>query len=201
MELLIVRHAIAFERNAKRWPDDAERPLSPLMRASRAATSLGSSRSARRACWSRSPPLPDRGDPHRAGRLAGCRRVPAAAPRGASRRVAGSPQAPAGQVHCAGRPRAGTESTPRDVSDRQRAWPGVRAEEAGRGAASVPWGGARRRRTAAMAGAAEDAARARGVVRWNNRLAAICVSARRSRPHRPPGRAPGAPATRARSRR
>jgi phosphohistidine phosphatase len=29
LELLIVRHAIAFERNAKRWPDDAGRPLSP----------------------------------------------------------------------------------------------------------------------------------------------------------------------------
>jgi phosphohistidine phosphatase SixA len=28
MELLIVRHAIAFERNTRRWPDDAERPLS-----------------------------------------------------------------------------------------------------------------------------------------------------------------------------
>ena len=27
MDLLIVRHAIAFERNAKRWPDDRERPL------------------------------------------------------------------------------------------------------------------------------------------------------------------------------
>jgi phosphohistidine phosphatase len=29
MELLIVRHAIACERSAKRWPDDSERPLSP----------------------------------------------------------------------------------------------------------------------------------------------------------------------------
>jgi phosphohistidine phosphatase len=29
MELLIVRHAIAYERNARRWPDDRERPLSP----------------------------------------------------------------------------------------------------------------------------------------------------------------------------
>ena len=28
MELLIVRHAIAWERDAKRWPDDGERPLS-----------------------------------------------------------------------------------------------------------------------------------------------------------------------------
>lgn len=27
MEFLIVRHAIAFPRNAKRWPDDGERPL------------------------------------------------------------------------------------------------------------------------------------------------------------------------------
>jgi len=28
MELLIVRHAIACERDTERWPDDAERPLS-----------------------------------------------------------------------------------------------------------------------------------------------------------------------------
>jgi len=28
MELLIVRHAIACERNGQRWPDDAARPLS-----------------------------------------------------------------------------------------------------------------------------------------------------------------------------
>src|SRR6185437_4989308 len=27
MDLLIVRHAIAFERDAKRWPDDLMRPL------------------------------------------------------------------------------------------------------------------------------------------------------------------------------
>jgi phosphohistidine phosphatase len=42
MELLIVRHAIAFERNAKRWPDDGERPLSPagLERARKAAAGL-----------------------------------------------------------------------------------------------------------------------------------------------------------------
>jgi len=42
MELLIVRHAIAFERNARRWPDDGERPLSPrgLTRARRAAAGL-----------------------------------------------------------------------------------------------------------------------------------------------------------------
>lgn len=42
MELLIVRHAIAFERNAKRWPDDGERPLSPegIARARRAAAGL-----------------------------------------------------------------------------------------------------------------------------------------------------------------
>jgi phosphohistidine phosphatase len=39
MELLIVRHAIACERDAQRWPDDAERPLSPrgVMRARQAA--------------------------------------------------------------------------------------------------------------------------------------------------------------------
>ena len=42
MELLIVRHAIAYERNAKRWPDDGARPLSPrgVMRARRAAAGL-----------------------------------------------------------------------------------------------------------------------------------------------------------------
>jgi phosphohistidine phosphatase len=42
MELLIVRHAIAYERNAKRWPDDGARPLSPrgVMRARRAAVGL-----------------------------------------------------------------------------------------------------------------------------------------------------------------
>lgn len=42
MELLIVRHAIAFERDARRWPDDAERPLSPrgLNRARKAAAGL-----------------------------------------------------------------------------------------------------------------------------------------------------------------
>ena len=42
MDLLIVRHAIAFERNARRWPDDAERPLSPegMARARKAAAGL-----------------------------------------------------------------------------------------------------------------------------------------------------------------
>ena len=30
MELLIIRHAIAFERDRDRWADDAARPLSPL---------------------------------------------------------------------------------------------------------------------------------------------------------------------------
>jgi phosphohistidine phosphatase len=42
MELLIVRHAIAYERNTKRWPDDGARPLSPrgVMRARRAAAGL-----------------------------------------------------------------------------------------------------------------------------------------------------------------
>jgi phosphohistidine phosphatase len=29
MELYLVRHAVAFERDPKRWPDDAERPLTP----------------------------------------------------------------------------------------------------------------------------------------------------------------------------
>ena len=42
MELLIVRHAIACERNPRRWPDDAARPLSPrgALRARRAAAGL-----------------------------------------------------------------------------------------------------------------------------------------------------------------
>jgi len=42
MELLIVRHAIAFERNARRWADDGKRPLSPrgAGRARRAAAGL-----------------------------------------------------------------------------------------------------------------------------------------------------------------
>lgn len=42
MELLIVRHASACERNAKRWPDDAERPLSPrgTARGAKAAAGL-----------------------------------------------------------------------------------------------------------------------------------------------------------------
>jgi phosphohistidine phosphatase len=42
MELLVVRHAIAFERNARRWPDDRERPLSPqgVARARKAAAGM-----------------------------------------------------------------------------------------------------------------------------------------------------------------
>lgn len=42
MDLLIVRHAIAFERNARRWPDDDERPLTPegMVRARKAAAGL-----------------------------------------------------------------------------------------------------------------------------------------------------------------
>ncbi len=42
MELLLVRHAIAFERDARRWPQDGERPLSPrgIARAQRAAAGL-----------------------------------------------------------------------------------------------------------------------------------------------------------------
>jgi phosphohistidine phosphatase len=42
MELLIIRHAIACERDTKRWPDDAERPLSApgMTRARRAAAGL-----------------------------------------------------------------------------------------------------------------------------------------------------------------
>jgi phosphohistidine phosphatase len=42
MQLLLVRHAIAFEPNGRRWPDDAERPLSPqgTERARKAALGL-----------------------------------------------------------------------------------------------------------------------------------------------------------------
>ena len=42
MDLLIVRHAIAFERNPRRWRDDGERPLSPegMVRARKAAAGL-----------------------------------------------------------------------------------------------------------------------------------------------------------------
>ena len=42
LELLILRHAIAFPRDAKRWPDDTERPLTleGVKRARRAAAGL-----------------------------------------------------------------------------------------------------------------------------------------------------------------
>lgn len=42
MELLILRHAIAFPRDPKRWPDDSERPLTleGVKRARRAAAGL-----------------------------------------------------------------------------------------------------------------------------------------------------------------
>jgi phosphohistidine phosphatase len=42
MDLLIVRHAIAFERDRHRWQKDAERPLSPagIRRARKAAAGL-----------------------------------------------------------------------------------------------------------------------------------------------------------------
>ncbi len=42
MELLIVRHAVAFEADARRWPDDGERPLSPqgIARAQKAAAGM-----------------------------------------------------------------------------------------------------------------------------------------------------------------
>jgi phosphohistidine phosphatase len=42
MDLLIVRHAIAFERNTRRWRDDGERPLSAegMVRARKAAAGL-----------------------------------------------------------------------------------------------------------------------------------------------------------------
>jgi len=43
VELLLVRHAIAFERNPLRWPDDRLRPLSPAgrQRFRKAAEGLG----------------------------------------------------------------------------------------------------------------------------------------------------------------
>lgn len=43
MQLLLIRHAIAFERDPSRWPDDSERPLSPRghARARKAAAGLG----------------------------------------------------------------------------------------------------------------------------------------------------------------
>jgi phosphohistidine phosphatase len=42
MELLIIRHAIAFERDRDRWPDDDARPLSPsgVRRSRKAAAGL-----------------------------------------------------------------------------------------------------------------------------------------------------------------
>jgi phosphohistidine phosphatase len=42
MELLIIRHAIAFERNRRRWVDDGARPLSPpgIKRSRKAAAGL-----------------------------------------------------------------------------------------------------------------------------------------------------------------
>jgi phosphohistidine phosphatase len=42
MDLLIIRHAIAFDRDRNRWRDDRERPLSPagIRRARRAAAGL-----------------------------------------------------------------------------------------------------------------------------------------------------------------
>jgi phosphohistidine phosphatase len=42
MDLLIVRHAIAFDRDSNRWRDDAERPLTPagMRRARKAAAGL-----------------------------------------------------------------------------------------------------------------------------------------------------------------
>jgi phosphohistidine phosphatase len=42
MDLLIVRHAIAFDRNSRRWRDDSERPLSAegMARARKAAAGL-----------------------------------------------------------------------------------------------------------------------------------------------------------------
>src|SRR5271168_1279325 len=42
MELLIIRHAIAFERNRRRWRDDGTRPLTPagMRRSQKAAAGL-----------------------------------------------------------------------------------------------------------------------------------------------------------------
>lgn len=42
MELLIIRHAIAFARDRRRWADDAARPLSPagIRRSRKAASGL-----------------------------------------------------------------------------------------------------------------------------------------------------------------
>ena len=42
MELVIVRHASAFARDPRRWPDDRERPLTPegMLRARRTAAGL-----------------------------------------------------------------------------------------------------------------------------------------------------------------
>jgi len=42
MDLLIIRHAIAFDRDRNRWREDAERPLSPagIRRARKAAAGL-----------------------------------------------------------------------------------------------------------------------------------------------------------------
>ncbi|HUI61997.1 MAG TPA: phosphohistidine phosphatase SixA [Steroidobacteraceae bacterium] len=42
MELLIIRHAVAFERDPRRWREDSERPLSPagIRRARKAAAGL-----------------------------------------------------------------------------------------------------------------------------------------------------------------
>jgi phosphohistidine phosphatase len=42
MELLIIRHAIAFERDRRRWADDGARPLSPagITRSRKAAAGL-----------------------------------------------------------------------------------------------------------------------------------------------------------------
>jgi phosphohistidine phosphatase len=42
MDLLVVRHAIAFERDSNRWRDDAARPLTPegIRRAEKAAAGL-----------------------------------------------------------------------------------------------------------------------------------------------------------------
>jgi phosphohistidine phosphatase len=57
MELLILRHAIAFPRDPKRWPDDSERPLTAegIRRARRAAG--GVKRTAKRPALVLTSPL------------------------------------------------------------------------------------------------------------------------------------------------
>jgi len=54
MEILVVRHAIAAERDARRWPDDRGRPLTPegARRFRKVARHLGTCGPAPQAVWS-----------------------------------------------------------------------------------------------------------------------------------------------------